>query len=502
MSDGPYIEGGTTPDLFQCVDWASRVALWTSPKEYLRQYRPQPYQEAFHKELWPEVKGVSGGIGAAKTMTTVHDYMHEALVGVWRGQNGLDDGTGCTGRIAITGPSYKQPTQAFGYLRDKWEAAGLLAGEPSEAVDRSWTMRTKTGVEVVTITGTNPMAFATKPYTVVHITEPAQQDSKMFDSAMERVSRWPGEHPGRVYCEGTFEEEADTRAHPWYAEMVQAWEVQPNDWNAKWYQFASWLNKYDFPGGRNGYKIMKLWRHYNRLKRLDLFDARVGGALPVMQGQLWGEHFKASIDGEPHHVDEAAEFNRLLPVDLAFDPATHRYVVLAMQWIDDKNLHIFDMVDHSDASWQKVRDALLHKHWFRNVKPPHSLVVGDVAMKQRHHGQDTTSVDLWRAQRPTGLGLVPVGRRLTTDSRLEVLRLGLSGEFYNIKIHPRCQGLIADFRKERRDKFGAVNPQTNRGNDDAVKALAYILAWKLGTVPNRKKRAPRPLKQHHMMRGT
>jgi hypothetical protein len=477
---------------FETLSFENRLQLWQASAEGELRYTPQVYQERFHREMQYDIKAVGGGVGAAKTFTIVKDYAHELLVAPVRAQMGMVDPSGYTGRIAITGATYDAPQVAFNYLFQTWDALDAVA-DVSRPKGRAWSMVSKTGVEVLCISANDPMTFAARPYTVVHLTEAMQQPIEMLDAAVERVARWPrganGEKFfGKIYMEGTFE----YSGYSWYPDRCRAWAITPNTENAKFYSFPSWENRVNFPDGFEDKSIQRLLKHYKAQGQEQKFWERVGGQPPKTEGDLWGAFLV------PDKYVQAVEYDPDIPVDFCFDPGYHRYAGLFIQRPDEKTVVVLDELVIRNAEFNEYRKQFLKAPYVKvrggkiaNI----GRVVCDIAAKQRQQGLDSTYA-MWRTPiEQGGLGLNPEYRYLHLDTGIQVLQTALLGEYYDLIIHPRCEELLTDLREERLDSHGILDTVKNKGKDDARKALSYYLATVKGTGLSKKERARRKVFQ-------
>lgn len=509
---------------FDSLSWTDRMRIWQAGPQESR-YTPQGYQEEFHRAMAPHIKAIGGGVGAAKSSTAVNDYCHEGIAALDRAAMGLGDGQGFYGRIAITGKTYDSPRVAFRYLKQRWDALGIVAECSDPESPRPWRMVSTTGVEVLTITAKDSegMEFASRPYTVVHMTESDQQPIGMLNAALERVSRWPGAIPGKgkVYPEGTFER----MGKAWFAERCKYWQIPGNANDAWFWNFPSWENGYVYPSLMVGdpragiprneriyqhYKqhrdlgqleawfaaavglgilnpeIEGLYKHYESIENLAEFWTKVGGVPPEQSAELWAKRFIPA-----RHIDASIRFDPNLPVHFMFDPATHRYAGLWCQWTIDPHdgkdvCNFLDELVLYNADFHKYRARWLAHPATENV----NLIVADVAVKRRDQGMKSTA-DWWAMPVDSGgCGHMPKSRWLAQDVGVQVMQTGLSDMYYKMRFSPNCKELFKDFRKERLSEQGEINEKLNVGVDDCRKAVSYYLALMRGTGMKRRAAAP------------
>lgn len=470
---------------FKDYPLAKKQELWQAHQDPRLRYTPQAYQMELHQTMWPDVVGIFGGVGAAKTYSIGQHIAHELGAAKLRAEMYGIAPDGYTGRIALTGKGYEPaPRVLFNYLKQRWDSVGGVewSSTPSKG---QWKMKSVTGVEVLTVSASDTAAFASLPYTVVAMTEAMQQEESMFRMAVERVSRWPCSNPdapedatqGIVVFEGTFEE----NQNQWFAELARHLKTPGNPFNGIGFEFASWLNEYTYRGGFANAKIQRLLAIYRAMGQEDLFYERIGGQPPKPKGSLFADYFDRD-----KHVSDKVTFNTKEPVDWALDPATHRMAGLFIQWPDDRTCHIVDELVVPRASFNKYKKEWEEKGRYEYGKPyAENIVSGqstatvDIAGNQHHQGMDST-YDLWRAPKPAGMGLNLQYRPLTKDAGFNVMVRALLGMDYEFKIHPRCLGLIHDLETEKRGPDGSIDDRLNKGHDDARKAASYYLAIKKG----------------------
>jgi hypothetical protein len=241
--------------------------------------------------------------------------------------------------------------------------------------------------------------------------------------------------------------------------------------NAKFFKFASWDNRYNFPGGIDDPEIQSQFIYWNEeRKRPDMFRIRVGGEIPENPADLWGIHFR------PEKHIKKLQWNPSIPTEVAVDPATHRYAVLFIQQPDERTVNVFAELVHKDADFDKVREDYIERPYTKGIRKG----VIDRAGDQRHQGQKSTTL-LWRKPRDAGgMGVWLGYEYLGVDDGINCLQQGLSGKYYDINIDPSCEGLLYDIQNEKLDKHGKLNAIKNHGKDDCRKALTYWLAMRKG----------------------
>jgi hypothetical protein len=294
----------------------------------------------------------------------------------------------------------------------------------------------------------------------------------MFTAALERINGWYMPWVGKLYTEGTFEEGFQM----WYAERIKQWMVYPNKENARSFKFRSWDNRASYKGGWDNPKIQSAYNLAVTAKREKHFFYRYGGEPPPVAGELWGDWY----DPEVHVVQESLYIPGI-PVDVAFDPAFHRYSILFIQSPDEKHMNVIGELVLRKKDFSEIHREFWRLPWARDIRAGNSMVVCDIAASQNHQSLGTT-LDLWKAPRKRkGMGLTPVYQFLHIRDQITVLQQALSGEHYTFRIHAGCTELIYDLLNERLDANGILMAGRNVGKDDCRKALSYYLALKKGT---------------------
>lgn len=446
---------------------------------------PFDFQKRYLHERWPQMKLVSGGVGASKSLlTALEDLIEVTICGLIRKANGQSSMDGYNGRLAIVGPTYKPTRVVFLYLLNLLRTLGEIDGRPQMHEDRAWRMVTTSGVEIVTFSAQDPQKFAALPYTRVHMTEAMQIPKEFLDFAMERVARWPRSPLGTICLEGTFEAK---NTQDWYIDLAEDLSV-PGNPDGRFYCIESWLNTENFPGGFNGEKVQRLLRWHKRKKTEHIFWTRFGGHVPQRKGALWHGFFHPEIhlgsyDRATQEFDPA--WMPHLKVDFTFDPGLHRYGGLFIQRPAPDVVHIIDelvTVNKSSTEYMRLWRESPYVRYHEGHGSPWNIgtVVSDIAGQIHSQGNKSTWEHWTTSALKGGCGVIPIGEYLDVEDGVTILQHGFSGESYQIKISPRCIELLSDLRKEKRDEFGEVNEKKNKGNDDLRKALSYYLCHVFG----------------------
>jgi hypothetical protein len=440
-------------------------------------------QKEIHDTKVP-VKLTTGGERAGKSISTAMDCAEDMLI---------EGGLGW-----ICGPDYGQSKAEFKYIHDALLALDCLDGEASMPEHGPQKLTTKWGFKWETKSGQDLMKIASFATDLFLITEANQQPQGILDKAYGRVS----EKRGRIILSGTIE-----NSNPWYIEKWETWQG-PNPEGARSFSLPSWSNTHIYPGGREDPAI-KLW------------EARLGpevflercAAIPCKPSGLVFKDFDRK-----RHVTKL-DYNPKLPVELAIDPATHTYAVLALQF---ETLTVKEWLERSE------NEALLAKRTSEELKEyvtkvyvidevyTHDMIAQDVIplvkMKPWFRDVQTGIIDIAGTQRPGSKSQVQIWQEETRiplrsnyvkiDQSISVVRLRLREN------HLLGEPLISfDFRlRSDKNHAGKANgilgemglykwrewhegqntrPLPIDSNNDALKALGYSLFAHFGPVEER-----------------
>lgn len=420
---------------------------------------------------------LAGGVRAGKSNTLAMKAIEDTII-----PNGL---------MWIVGPDYKQAEAEWEYLFQPINKLGFITR--SAAPFRGARMfETTWGFTVETKSSDDLKALASFAPNIILGVEMGQQPEGAFDKLVERAL----EHDAKVLMSGTFE-----GALSWYPQKWERWQ-HPNEENGRSFSLPSWSNTKLFPGGREDPKIKNL---ENALNDPELFLERVA-AVPYKPNGLVFRIFSGK-----EHV-KAIDFDPKLPIELAIDPGTRTYAVLAVQWvtlpdsagrikhfktgqlIPKTEVRVIDEVYMQEAIAQEVIEKVKAKPWFKHVKGG----VIDIAGRQRAQGAKS-QVQVWAEE--TGISLrahyVPVQESILTV-RLRLRPDPVTGKPLLVFDHRlgdrisggRALGTVAEFglyrwRDWSENQSEKVVPID--ANNHAMKAVGYWLYDRFGPVQERRK---------------
>lgn len=421
---------------------------------------------------------LAGGVRGGKSNTVAMKSIEETLI-----PDGL---------MWIVGPDYEQGKPEFRYIREALTAMGVIQGKPSEPDRGPQHLETKWGFTVQTKSSDDLTSLASFAPNILLGVEMGQQPEGVFDKLVERAL----EHNAKVYMSGTFE-----GALSWYPKRWERWQG-PNDEGGRSFSLPSWSNTVKFPGGRYDPKIVAL---ENALNDPELFLERVA-AVPYKPSGLVFRAFN------PKENVKTLDFDPTLPVELAIDPGTRTYAVVAVQWkelpesagmvkhwksgqpVRKTEVRIVDEVYVQEAIAQEVIELVRLKPWFKYVKTG----VVDIAGRQRSQGAKS-QVQVWAEE--TGIALranyVPVQEsvatvrlRLRPDKEAKQPLLLFDRRLSDVVSGGRAHGTIAEMGLYRwRDWQEGMSEKVTPidANNHALKAIGYWLYDKFGPVLERQK---------------
>jgi hypothetical protein len=457
-----------------------RRLVWATCK-YTPTIGPES-QSKFHTDK-SLLKLVAGGVRAGKSKSTAMEMIEQCAV-----PNGL---------IWIVGPDYEQCKPEFEYMLAPFQMLGWVrkVNKPDKG-SRSFEL--VNGCKVQTKSSDDADSLASFAPHAILMVEAGQQTLETYLKVLERGL----EFNAKIILSGTFEK-ADT----WYADLWEKWQgINPEGGVS--FSLPSWSNTKLFPGGRNDYKIKRLEDSMPE----ELFMERCG-AIPYKPAGLVFRRFERSkkiVNGDlpmEWHV-RRLDFDPDYPIELAVDPATHTYAVLAVQWVGPK-VRVVDEIYMHDAIAQNVIPEVMARPWWPYLKPVCGVM--DNAGKQRHGNQ--SNLDVWREM---------TGKHFRTnyvfiDESINCVKLRLEkvDEEDNLPLLQfdyrlnsskgaggKANGILAEMGLYRyRDyKDGSnVSKVPIDANNDSCKALGYWLFDKYGPVVERKEKKYETVKSHYWM---
>jgi len=420
---------------------------------------------------------LAGGVRAGKSKTLSMKAIEETLI-----KDGL---------MWIVGPNYNDANAEWGYLFEPIHKLGFISHYTSpergqRMFETAWGFRceTKSSDDLAALS-----SFA--PHVLLGV-EMGRQAEGAFNKLAERAL----EHNARVMMSGTFE-----GALSWYPQLWSRWQA-PNPEGGRSFSLPSWSNHFIFPGGRSDPKIIDL---ENSLNDPELFLERVGAVPYKPQGLVF------RIFSNREHV-KPIDFNPKLPVELAIDPGTRAYVVLAVQretlpasagmvrhyksglLVPKTRVHVIDEVYVQEAIAEEVIERCQSRPWFKAVKNG----VIDVAGRQRQQGtksqvqtwMDETGIPLRANYVPVQESIATVRRRLRPDPVTKAPLLLFSNRLSDRVTGGRATGTIAEMGLYRWRGLGGGSSESSTpidANNHALKALGYLLYDWFGPVLEKRK---------------
>jgi hypothetical protein len=473
-------------------------------------------QDAIVKDRYRYKKVDGGWRGGKSVVASICLY----LDGVWREleSNALDDIYG------IIGDSYKMAEEEMRHL-DRLLTEGGIPHEFTTPQNQSWRItfpHKKT--EYHTLTAADVSKIAARPYRAIVIAEAAQTVYEAWINSRGRVLQ----SRGWVLMEGTFENQRG----PWYAQLSEQW--MRSDAMGKRYALPTWDNLVIFPGGRQDPEIVAAESGPNAFPPA-VFLEKFGGEPQRPSNVVLPEAT------QPYTIHRrfptlGTSFDDERPVFLAIDPGiAHAYAVLALQFYpSDEYLatvkpdqqygpigtppgnvaQVIDVIYRWGRETEQIAEEVVRRPWARNV----SDAVLDFAARQRRaegspvieqwakYWRRDMNAPLWcHADQVPLIAGYEVHRRALLNAwseeaaQLAFNREGKLGRVTNaagprLYIDPDCAQAFFGGMVDGQQYAGEYNLHTNRRdrqgtvtrdepidtNNDAIKALSYILYWWFG----------------------
>lgn len=488
-------------------DFETGEKLWEKGKRFFGQ------QERVVKDRY-RFKKIDGGVRGGKSETAATVLLVDIL---WRVQvrNIRDD------LWAVVADTYSMAEEEMRHLSRMLEDLEIphTLNAPTHA---RWRL-TFPGMkaEVHTMTATDVTKIASRAYRGIVVAEAAQTVVDTWYQCRARVAQTKG----WVLLEGTFEK----RKGPWYGLLTQEWLRE--DGAGKVYTMPSWENRIAFPGGREDPEILLAERDMPP----GIFREKYAGLPEKPSGLVFPEAEQAYVvkDRFPNMENQ---FDPDRPVVLGVDPGiAHAYAVVAAQFYPSKEslemaerngtkpvqniCHVIDIVYRWGRDTRQIVEECAQKPWARLVQD----VVLDFASRQRRaegppavqqwaiYWQEIVGQHIWchADQVPLAAGYDGHRRALLNAwpelaAQAEFNRDGHLGAVTN-PVGPRlyiCRKAAAPFfggHVDGRLYAGEYNLHVNREgrdgetlsdtpvdrNNDAIKAMNYLLYWKFGPAAMR-----------------
>jgi hypothetical protein len=447
-------------------------------------------QAAIHEDD-SRIKQIAGGVRAGKSKVSAMDSPEDMLV---------DDGL-----MWIVGPDYEQGKAEFRYIFQALSKLGVIEGKASMPERGPQTLTTTWGFRVQTKSGADLISLASFAPDKILVVEANQQPEEILSKAAERAL----EKNARIILSGTLE-----KSYPWFAEKWEEWQGE-NPEGAASFSLPSWSNTYIFPGGRRDKNILAL----EAILPAEEFLERCAAIPCKVSGLVFKE-----VDRKRHV--RRVDFNPELPVELAIDPATATYAVLAIQWeelslrqylakweltpktppttaqLDERRtwVYVIDEIYTHDKIAQEVIPIVKERPWFKFVK----YGVIDIAGSQRVANK--SQIQIWAEE--TGISLN--SNYVFIEDSIDVVTLRLKGETpiltfdYRLRSDKadggKANGLMAEFGLYKWPEWKEGHSERRKpidANNHSVKALGYWIYHHFGPVKERKKRAKAKIRSYY-----
>lgn len=430
---------------------------------------------------------VSGGVRGGKSQFLAMDIIRHMFV-----NNGL---------VWIVGPDYVQAAREFELVYAALHQWDFVADD-STPKRGGRELTTPWGCKLATKSSDDTKTLASYAPHYLAGVEMGQQSYEAYEKLRERAI----EHNAKVVMSGTFEGSLS-----WYPMLWEKWQGQ-NEEGGRSFSLPTWSNTFIFDGTPDDPKVQQFKRGIPD----ELYLERVA-AIPFKPSGLVHKGFNNRV-----HM-QRIEFDPELPIEIAVDPATHTYAVVAVQWeklsirkhidkaidrgevVDTAKLtkailaeertrvYVVDEVYRHDVIAQEIVPEVQAKPWFPYVR------TGVIDQAGSTRNANLSQVDIWRdmtgiafrwnyvmiEQQPPLLNL-----RLRSDPDMGLPTVLFSHHLSNEKDYAgRAQGIIAELGLYQYPKWAHGKATTDRpidANNDAIKALCYWLYDKFGPVSERR----------------
>lgn len=379
-----------------------------------------------------------------------------------------------TGRVAwckliyLVGQTYDNARREFEYLIEQLSALGALDTRcVSQPQQGSWTLTTRTGCRIVTLSverGAAAVIARGEQPDIICLCEAGIIGSySVFTAAVRRATR----ARGIVLLAGTLKDNFG-----WYAALVDELSVPDNPWRGSTFSLPAWSNLHLYPGGEHDPEIERL----RLLLSDDEFDRTVAAKKVPSQALIFPEFTYAA------HVRNCP-FDPMLPVHLWIDPGYYpsAYVVLFVQF-HGREVWIIDEIYLNYHTHGQVITLAQGLPYWRNVE----RAVIDFAGRQHH--AEKSAAEVWE----TIGGIRPDSQQVGILDGIARHRTFLQGEASpaggkrpRLFHDPRCKGTLEEYKKYKRptDRDGNATADMPRDeHNHSMKAIAYGLVDQFGFV--------------------
>jgi hypothetical protein len=382
----------------------------------------------------------------------------------------------------VVGPDYAQARVEFTYIFNALNRIGVIANSSMpEAKTVPWVMETTYGVRVETKSSSDIAKLASFSVYGVLMVEAAQQTYETWLKLRGRVS----ETRGWVILSGTLE-----NGLPWYSSLLRKWKG-PNAEGGMSFSLPTWSNTAIYPGGITDPEIVALRASMPE----DWFLTRFAAEAAKPHGLVIPEFEYAT---HVRSLDVAVDpYGKVLPINLAIDPAQHTYPVLFIQRVG-VYAHVLDCVYRKNVVAQEIIPEVMKHPLFRYVNRNEGNVI-DIAGTQRHANK--SQVEIWQDLAKVSFAY----RWIPLDSTIQAVRFRLGVHntykeplvYFDAKLpnpEPLPDGsaahLLSEFElwrwPDRKPDQSEVLKPVDKAND-GIKALGYWLVHTYGPVEERKR---------------
>lgn len=397
------------------------------------------------------------------------------------------------GDVWLVGPDYWQARPEFKYLYDVYQSADLIeSAHMPEQNAMQWVMKLKDGPTFLTRSSYEKKKLASYRIIAAAMVEAGQQEQEVMTRLLGRLS----ETGGPLIIAGTIE-----NSTPWYEELFIRWQAD-NPLGARSFSMPTWSNTHIYPGGREDPEIKILESETPE----DIFMERYAAVPRRKYGRVLPEfEMETHVRALTYDPSEG-------PVELAIDPARHCYAVLFVQHVG-LYTHVLDRVYKRNVIAEEIIPEVMARPLWQYVDAGAAGVM-DIAGK--HHPGSASQIEIWK--RDAGVTILPGKYQFQIDT-IEVLRTRLSSNnvmkepliYFNNTMTNQTDSTGKIAMDVLAEPFLWLWPTRTAGqgnpkypvdrNNDAMKALAYKIVHRYGTVMRAKKTVKR-IQQEYWLAGS
>lgn len=413
-------------------------------------YTPTPLQAPIH-ESRATVLQVVGAEGAGKSQVTASEICSRVA---W-----------CK-IVYLVGQTYANARREFEYLVDQLGRLGALdprrVSQPSQG---SWSLTTRTGCHIVTLSVENGaaavIARGEEPDIIALLEAGIIASYSVFLAAVRRATR----AKGIILLVGTLKDNFG-----WYASLVDELEASGNPWRGATFSLPAWSNTHLYPDGEHNPEIIRL----RQVLPDDEFQRTVAAKKVPSKALIFPEFTYAA------HV-RPCPFDPDSPVHLWIDPGyfPSAYVVLAVQF-HNREVWIIDEVYLTHHTHGQVIALCELRPWWPKV----TRAVIDFAGRQHH--AEKSAEEVWYNM----TGHKPFSQQVGILDGISIHRSFLQGEIRpdgskaaRLYHDPKCKGTLEEYKRYKRptDRDGNATDDLPRDEwNHSMKAIAYGLIDQYG----------------------